>query len=515
MGIGKFKARDTINPQVAVGPTQSVQQAGIVGRSLQNLGGQVQQFGAELHRKRKQAETNNFVSSQLAELHERQANIIAEARTKFGGDKKGHSDFVKSELERTVSDLSKNAPSNDASQGFMNRARSMTSSTIAREINHENVERAKFYLNEDARLNKDGAYTYFKLPDIAGASDFVNQREEMITKNMGVNYTKEQGQALIRDVRTKTAQSVVNGLVEMGRVDEAAGLVKTNYLGAFEAEQEAMLTSIDIRKMEMIGEENELDEINDREVEIGHEEQLSLLVDDILTASTEGERLEAQKKYREGVRSGLVEDSDFRLLSAHLSTGQQREISNSLKFAYTEEMLDPATDLDALSRRVKRDTLNGRIMDVTGQELLRSIDVRRRQGERSPEMKESDQFLKAAFSDPFSMNPAQDRLMMTQAIKDRDELIEAGYSLEQAERAVMKTYKGNGATLRNVPFIQMKDLRDPNKLKQNIAVLKEKVKNKEMLYEQARRWGRLIRAHHQVAELKDEKSVSDLKKEAK
>jgi len=195
LGSGTPRLRTDLSPR----PTQSVQQAGLVGNAVVKLGQQVSEFGTTLLAKRQAAKKNEFISRQMIDLYDRAADIDTEAQNSFSDDHEGYSDFVRSKMEKEINSLGKNAPFGTAQEEFTLKANSLLASSVNRANAFENKRRAEFYQESDNLKISESSYGFFKQPDLTRGAEVAQELGIHFQGNVDIIYNQDQA-----DIKNKS-----------------------------------------------------------------------------------------------------------------------------------------------------------------------------------------------------------------------------------------------------------------------------------------------------------------------
>lgn len=208
MPILPTESINTNAPNLGQGP--SIARAGLVGQAIAGAGQQVQNFGAELAAKRKQAEIRSYVSSNRSEFERYKADKLVELESKYTGDPTG----LAAEMNEALNDFGiqslERAPNDDAKALWEEDFASLSSNTGTYAFNLENEKRGKYQVGLiDENIYKDQQHLS-QNPDPTRAVDFLNNNLEAVNSGIGLWFDETSA----KEKNRKTGESITTSLME-------------------------------------------------------------------------------------------------------------------------------------------------------------------------------------------------------------------------------------------------------------------------------------------------------------
>jgi hypothetical protein len=197
-------------PDMGVGP--SVQRAGQTWDAVAHVGNSIMNFGSELAAKRKQAETETYISQNANELEREVSNKMDELKQKYPGDPTGMTNEMHDHISNWYQERSQNAPNSDA-KALWERKFADHAQNIGRMVDaEENKQRINYQVGVmDESVNKDAQHLANK-PDPKLAAQFITNTSAMVKGGVGLWYDKTHGQERLNKYGSSTAKALMEGL---------------------------------------------------------------------------------------------------------------------------------------------------------------------------------------------------------------------------------------------------------------------------------------------------------------
>ena len=524
MPLPKLGGSPRLRTDVRPKPTESIQQAGMVGRALTNVSVQATEFAQTLVSKRQAAKKNEFISKQMIDLYQHSSNLEAEAKKRFSDDHEGYSDFIRTGMEKAINDMGKNAPFSEAQEAFAVKANSLMASEVSKATDVENTARAKFYEKSAIKIGDDAAYSFYTKPDIVKGEQAAKFISNQLQENESILFNQDQIDVLKKATSEKIAHGNMRGLMEMGEFSKAAKLVQDNYLNAFDTPEKSKeaLSEIRSKQQQVFSDRLRLEAYNDKITEEQQKEREDQAVMSITQQVTSGNIHGARQALEEAHSQGIISSKAFRVTLNQTLEPAEKDQAETLKFSYMNAITEPGADLELYRKNLQQDIMTGIMPADVGEPVLRQIRTLQKQANTSPvrgiRLRLGESAIKDQFkTDPFMHSPKQIKEMKQQkfeALQEWTNLIEnPEVDPQQAALSAIKKV----TAVQSMPKVAMPPktpkFADPTDYEGNIKKVGLLWKNNKLSKEEALKIREAIIKQRDAANLENVPTPDELRKQ--
>lgn len=481
------------------------------------LGGVIQGLGFQLLEKQQRSEAADYTSTNFTDMRLSTDDVVSKAKLTFTGDRKGYAAFVDESLEEDFNERIANAPNQKAADALKQRSENFRARAALESRAFETASATKFRRNNYVEESKAIGLGFFEQPDPEESIMFMAEEEEEIKKRIGVDYTEEEANALIKDRKSQVVNGNVYGLMEMGQFESARMLVTSNFGESFGDPQTAVKTTKIINDRQLQSMNRDANRISKelKNTKILQEKQDTDTLRKIITAELTGDS-DAEELANEAFLKGRLSYKGYKSNIGALNRIDARNDKN-LEFTYRSRLVSGESP-QSVMETLQRDVAENRISSEAATGILKAIETKgsATTPTQRRNMKNADRLLKSSFVNPIFTT--QDAMKdYAQAGIERDDLIEKGVDPVDATRAIIRKYKGTLASIPLAPGIPSRlqsAASTPEQVAENFklaaAEVKQSLDRKEITREEAVKIGKTLNDRRKAIEAASFPSVQEL-----